>query len=370
MAIDDEIDRIISNDQNQLLQEEKEAMLLPVIKDRVKHSMKHSPHMKSFYEKLEIKPSEIKHISEVPPLPVTMFKQFELRTCEKDAVVRTLTSSATTGIPSKIFLDKGTAFRQTKGLVSTLKGYIGKGRKSLLVIDTEEVNKPGMGAISARGVAIRGVSTFASKIVYVMDGKDDIKLNEKRLENFCQENKGKDILVYGFTYMIWTKFVEELERQGKTLTFPNAKILHSGGWKRLKAKQVEKKEFNKRVSNIFGTSISNIIDFYGMVEQVGVIFPDCEEGRKHVPDFAEVIIRNPLTMEEERDGDPGLIEIMSILPNSYPGEAILTEDQGRIIGIDDCSCARKGKSFEFLSRVEKAELRGCGDTFAERRGDK
>jgi len=105
-----------------------------------------------------------------------------------------------------------------------------------------------------------------------------------------------------------------------------------------------------------------------MVEQVGVIFPDCEEGRKHVPDFAEVIIRNPLTMEEERDGDPGLIEIMSILPNSYPGEAILTEDQGRIIGIDDCSCGRKGKSFEFLSRVEKAELRGCGDTFAERRG--
>ena len=170
--------------------------------------------------------------------------------------------------------------------------------------------------------------------------------------------------------MIWTKFVEEMERTGRTLSFPNAKVLHSGGWKKLKDKKVEKQEFNRRVAKVFGTKPSNIIDFYGMVEQVGVIFPDCEEGHKHVPDFADVIIRNPLTMEEERDGNPGLIEIMSILPSSYPGEALLTEDQGRILGIDDCPCGRKGKYFEFLSRVEKAEIRGCGDTFAERRGNR
>ena len=369
LNVKEEIDRIISQDQYRVSQKEKEQHLLPIIHEMVTHSMNQSPHMKAFYQKMGTKPEHIHSLSEVSPLPVTMFKQFTLRTCNENEVVRTLKSSATTtGVPSTIYLDKVTAFRQTKALISTLKNYIGKERKPLLVIDSAEMNKPGMEAISARGAAIRGVSTFASKTTYIMDGTDDITLNWDRLQQFCETNKDKDILVYGFTYMIWTKFVEEMERHGKTLNFPNAKILHSGGWKRLIDSKVDKKEYNQRVASIFGTHPSNVIDFYGMVEQVGVIFPDCERGYKHVPDFAEVIIRNPLTMDEERDGAPGLIEVMSILPTSYPGEALLTEDQGRIVGIDDCPCGRKGKYFEFLSRVEKAELRGCGDTFAQRRG--
>ena len=66
---------------------------------------------------------------------------------------------------------------------------------------------------------------------------------------------------------------------------------------------------------------------------------------------------------------PGFIEVMSILPSSYPGQALLTEDIGEIIGIDDCPCNRKGKYFVFRSRAKKVELRGCGDTFAERSGE-
>jgi hypothetical protein len=56
---------------------------------------------------------------------------------------------------------------------------------------------------------------------------------------------------------------------------------------------------------------------------------------------------------------------MSILADSYYGQAILTEDLGHLVGIDDCPCGRKGKYFRFNSRVEKAEVRGCGDTFKE-----
>lgn len=65
-------------------------------------------------------------------------------------------------------------------------------------------------------------------------------------------------------------------------------------------------------------------------------------------------------------GREGLIECISILPSSYPGQALLTEDVGKILGIDDCECGRKGKYFTFVARAEKAEIRGCGDTFAER----
>ncbi len=37
------------------------------------------------------------------------------------------------------------------------------------------------------------------------------------------------------------------------------------------------------------------------------------------------------------------------------------------MGVDDCPCGRKGKYFRFTSRIERAEIRGCGDTFAQSR---
>ncbi len=107
------------------------------------------------------------------------------------------------------------------------------------------------------------------------------------------------------------------------------------------------------------------MDFYGMVEQTGVVFIDCSAGHKHAPNFAEVKIRNYMTLEENPIGEPGYIEIMNALPDSYPGMSILTEDIGEVLGVDDCPCGRKGKYFVFRSRLEKPETRGCGATFRE-----
>ena len=49
-----------------------------------------------------------------------------------------------------------------------------------------------------------------------------------------------------------------------------------------------------RIGAGFGCSADRVIDFYGMVENVGVIYPDCAEGNKHVPVFGDVIVRDPL----------------------------------------------------------------------------
>ena len=57
----------------------------------------------------------------------------------------------------------------------------------------------------------------------------------------------------------------------------------------------------------------------------------------------------------------GLIQTLSLLPISYPGHNILTEDLGIIQGIDDCKCGKMGKYFTILGRVPNSELRGCSD---------
>ncbi|MCY6484326.1 acyl-protein synthetase [Clostridium aestuarii] len=360
------MDDIILGEQFERVQKEKEKLFLQVMKPQLKENMKNL-NIKSLYDKLDFNVDEIETVEKVPFIPVNMFKYFELKTCDDEKVIRTLNSSATTtGNPSKIYLDRKTSVRQSQGLIATLKSFLGTKRRPMLIIDSEDINKKSA-TMSARGAAVRGVSTFANKINYVMDKQgEELKINLERLREFEQKYKDSEILVYGFTYIVWSKFVKVLKENGIRLNMPNIKLLHSGGWKKLTSEKVNKEEFSKTVAEIFNTNPNNIIDFYGMVEQVGVVFIDCECGYKHVPDFAEVIIRDLLTLEEVKTGETGLIEVMSILASSYPAQAILTEDIGEFVGTDDCKCGRKGKYFKFKSRVEKAEIRGCGDTFAEK----
>ena len=125
--------------------------------------------------------------------------------------------------------------------------------------------------------------------------------------------------------------------------------------------------FSSEVARVFNTEKEQIHNFYGMAEQTGIIFVDCEMGFKHVPNFADIIIRDVQTLEEAKIGNEGLIEVINVLGSSYPSQAILTEDVGNFAGIDNCKCGRRGKYFVFQKRVEKTELRGCGDIFAKSR---
>lgn len=364
------IDEIINNEQFKCLQKDKEKKLLDILKLQIEENRKNE-NLNSMYQKLGVNVNTINSLEEIPFIPVNMFKYFDLRTCSEENVVRILNSSSTTGnVPSKICIDKETSIRQSNGLISTLTNYLGSYRRPMLVIDSKEVNNRNE-TLTARGAAIRGVSSFGKSLTYVMDMIDgNLELNIERFKEFEAKYRDKDILVYGFTYIIWTRLIAVLKEKGISLSMPKIKLLHSGGWKKLNDQKVEKEEFNRIVAEVFGTVPENIIDFYGMVEQLGVVFLDCECGYKHVPDFGEIIIRDFSTLKEVEKGQCGFIEVMSVLTSSYPGQAILTEDIGEYVGVDDCKCGRKGKYFKFKNRVEKSEIRGCGDTFAEKRDKK
>jgi hypothetical protein len=176
--------------------------------------------------------------------------------------------------------------------------------------------------------------------------------------------------VYGFTYVLWNSLVKGLESKGVTLNLPKVRIFHSGGWKRLEHQAVTRDVFVKGVASAFGCSHDRVIDFYGMVENVGVVYPDCEYGNKHVPAFADVVVRNPLTLDPVAVGQQGLIQVCSALPTSFPGFLLLSEDLAQIVGYDGCPCGRRGVYFRFIGRAPKTEVRGCGnvETSRERRG--
>ena len=70
----------------------------------------------------------------------------------------------------------------------------------------------------------------------------------------------------------------------------------------------------------------------------------------------------PRRGRRSRHGEIGVVQVLSALPESYPGHSILTEDLARVEAVDSCPCGRLGKAVSVLGRVPEAELRGCSDT--------
>jgi phenylacetate-coenzyme A ligase PaaK-like adenylate-forming protein len=297
-------------------------------------------------------------LEKLPSLPVRLFKMYELSSVPKEQIVKTLTSSGTTGqAPSRILLDKSTASFQTTALVRIMQEFLGKARLPMLIIDHPGVIK-NRSSFSARGAGILGLSNFGRGHVYALN--DDMTLNLDAIRTFARHYAGVPKLIFGFTFMVWQYFLLELEKQSEFVNLDDAILFHSGGWKKLEALAVDNAEFKLRLSSMCGTL--SIHNFYGMVEQVGSVFVECEQGHLHAPAFADVVVRDPISWATLPYGEKGVIQVLSVLPHSYPGHSLLTEDLGTILGEDDCHCGRLGKYFHVHGRMASAEVRGCSDT--------
>tara|TARA_B100000686_G_scaffold348912_1_gene441108 strand:- start:307 stop:1395 length:1089 start_codon:yes stop_codon:yes gene_type:complete len=304
---------------------------------------------------------ELPEYDELPFLPVRLFKEFELKSVSEDKIVKTMTSSMTTGQHvSKIFLDRPTSTFQTKALTKIVSEYLGTKRVPMLILDSSSVLK-NRNMFSARGAGILGFSMFGSKREYAFNEK--MELDVSSVKNFLETHRGERIFMFGFTFMIWQHFYKELKAKNYSPDLSNAILIHGGGWKKLVSESVSKEQFKKCLNDMCGIKTSNIHDYYGMVEQTGTIYMECDKGHLHTSVFSDVLIRNHENFSLAGIGERGLIEVVSILPQSYPGHVLLTEDEGEILGEDDCTCARKGKYFKIFGRVKNAEIRGCSDTY-------
>ena len=156
--------------------------------------------------------NNISDYSQIPFLPVRLFKEYELKSVPTESVVKTLTSSGTTGQRvSKIFLDKSTSATQSKVLTKIISSFLGKQRVPMLILDTSAVIK-NRAMFSARGAGILGFSMFGTDRLYALD--DEMILNVNAIKAFLEKHQGETIFLFGFTFMIWLHFYKELKKLG------------------------------------------------------------------------------------------------------------------------------------------------------------
>lgn len=342
---------------------DKERILTERLFELTEYHYAHCAEYKRILDAEGFKFNEVKDYKDIPFLPVRLFKELELKSVEKDQIVKTMTSSGTSGqAVSKIYLDRNTASNQQKTMVKIVSEFTGSSRMPMIIIDCPSVVKD-RAMFSARGAGILGFSIFGSKRVYALD--DEMKLDVEGLRNFLDVHNGEKILLFGFTFMIWQHFYKELLRlkeAGISFDLSKGILIHGGGWKKLISEAVSHDEFHERLKDVCG--LTHIHDYYGMVEQTGCIYMECECGHLHASVYSDVITRRSMDFSECDVGEKGIIQVVSVIPESYPGHSLLTEDEGVVLGIDDCPCGRKGKYFRIDGRLKNAEIRGCSDTYA------
>jgi len=342
-----------------LNQIKKNKIFFETLKKLTQHHYKNCKKYKSLLNVISPKFRSVNNIYDLPFLPVSIFKNYDLFSTDKKNILKTLTSSGTSrNIVSKIYLDKFNALNQTKILSKIVSHYIGNKRCPMLLFESKKTftNKK---LFSARGAAFLGFSIFSNSQTFALN--DDGSVNISIIKEFLKKNINTKYIIFGFTFVIWKAFFEEIKNIDSTIKFKNAILIHGGGWKKMESISVTNIVYKFKIKKEF--EIQKIHNYYGMVEQTGSVFFECSKcGFFNTHNFSEIIIRDE-NFNVMKNNKSGIIQLLSILPSSYPGHNLITEDLGFIYDKQDCECYVLGKRFRVTGRVKKAELRGCSDVF-------
>ncbi|MGN7186959.1 LuxE/PaaK family acyltransferase [Microbacterium enclense] len=301
-------------------------------------------------------PRAASSFEELPWLPARLFKDRTLSSIPDEKIVQRIHSSGTTGVPSRVAVDRQGASDQARSLVEALSPVIGSKRLPMLIIDSRR-SAATKGSVSARGAGILGMMTFGRAHVFALD--EDEALDRRAVEGFLRRHGGGPFLVFGFTFMVWRHLLRPAEAWGWDLS--RGVLVHGGGWKRMEDEAVSPEDF--RLAFATNTGLLRSHSFYGMTEQMGTVFVEGDEaGVMCAPPFARVLIRDPDTWAAAAPGRPGLLQVMSTRPHAYPGHVVLTEDLGEVVY--GSAVGTIGGAFRVRGRLAKAEVRGCSDAVA------
>jgi phenylacetate-coenzyme A ligase PaaK-like adenylate-forming protein len=298
----------------------------------------------------------------IPPLLVTIFKEFRLISVPQKQVKIELTSSGTGGRNSAIVLDRRSYNRIlliVDHIFSSL-GLVNRQQKVNYLCFTYDPKKAGSVGTAFSDKMLTGLTARRS-VFYairwnerISDFEFDLDATVKKLVEFGR--RSEPVRILGFPAYLW-QVCNRLEEKGIKLNLgDDSFIITGGGWKMHKDQEVSKEFFKDRIEKVLGMPRKNLRDLFGMVEH-GIPYVDCEAGNLHVPIYARAMAVDHETLEPLPDGQEGLLYLMTPYLSSYPSISLLTTD--RAIIESGCSCGRPGKTFRVVGRAGLAKHKGC-----------
>lgn len=322
---------------------------------KARFHLEHNEKLKKITTELMPSALEPKTIEDIFPLPASIFKHAELITDDNSQLLKTFFSSGTSGLRSSIPISHLTARRQVDGFLESWRPFLGSERRPMIILDS----KPNASNLERDNSASTAASTammrYARDLFFLNPSKSDSHEQGHRLREWLESLNRRDLLVFGFTSQVY-EFIKS--DNAKFLHGLSVTMIHGGGWKKMKEKEIPRVVFYKEIKSKIGNV--RILDYYGMVEQLGSVWVEDEPGLFMPPANGTALIRDPMTLEIVRDeGRVGLVQVLSNVPTSYPGHSILTEDLG---SWQKSKSSNSRIRLAIHGRLPKTDPRGCSDT--------
>jgi len=346
----------------------REKLFLDSLNETYKHHYENCEPYRRFCDRRGFNNRIIfKELEEIPALPVQAFKQYGdylISSSNKKRSNLILQSSATSGRPSSVSIDKITARRQVQTMSRVLVNFLGEKKRPFIIVDADPRNAS-RASMGARVAATSGFLNFSKKQTYILkeSPSGNLTLDESMLIDELKKlsESGESPVIFGFTYVLFESILENPEKYSNFNLGNDASLIHIGGWKKLENRKVSKSNFNDLVNSFFGIPQQNIFDIFGFTEQMGIIYPSSGLNDKTTSVFGDVLVRDPSNYKILDHGEEGLLQFISPMPYSYPGHSIITDDLGVITGENYTNDGFSGKTFKVTGRAKNAEVRGCGD---------
>lgn len=216
------------------------------------------------------------------------------------------------------------------------------------------------------------ISTFSPKGGFILDVTKMLKMIKKIKETGHWKNiEVSKILFGGSPLLMNNMFEKRLLKEDVFYDLDGISIVGcgGGGWDGVKGQakmgNVNKSKFIGYYEKVFNIKPKDIRDIYAFTEGPTLFGGHWSEKYQdfllHCPDTARIIVRDLEDLEPVKDGEEGLLEVLTPYGvNGTINQAVLVDDIVELISTNKCSeCGYKGATFRIIGRLKNAQGKSC-----------
>lgn len=303
-----------------------------------------TPIYNEFCRQRKATPERVEDWRQIPPLPTSAFKEFEVTSIPDEERTRVFHSSGTTSQkPSRHFHHEESLALYEESLWRWFdrRFFASAPPAQLLFLTPGEAPHSSLVHMFQ---TVRRRSGLPSVFAGVMDAEGTWNLDfSTALDSLGNAAESIGILGTAFSFV---HLLDRLAESGRKFVLPRgSRIMETGGYKG-RSRAVPKAQLRRLITKFLGVPDRGIITEYGMSELGSQAYE--EGGVFTFPPWARALIVSPETGRPVAEGETGLLRVFD-LANVWSVMAVQTEDLA----------APRAHGFELAGRLAEAEPRGC-----------
>ena len=293
----------------------------------------------------------VNHWQEIPSVPTTAFRDFEITSLPIEERTTVFHSSGTTGTAfSRHWHDGSSLAIYEASLKPWFQTHLALENCLTLSLTPAPSDAP-HSSLAHMMSTVQHTANFAG-----INNPHGWEVNGDKAQRVCAgvitDNKPLLIMAPAFSFVQW------LDEMNSPVTLPSgSRVMETGGYKG-RSRELPKPELHALIVQKLGVRPDHIVSEYGMCE-LGSQAYDRIAGQTSAPAFAfpewvRTRIISPESQSEVAEGETGLLQVFD-LANIRSVLAILTGDLAM----------RRGDGFELIGRATASEPRGCSLALSE-----